>query len=452
MLSDEQMARLIDKLPEDDRDNARSAFKPGAPLGLMEAIYFRLCGPVLGGEMLRAALESRSATACDDPPKRLRCPRCGATTRLMECRERKVVSTVGELAWKRPVYRCPTCKTFSPFDDALGVEPGSRYSPRMAELVDRFGTDMPFTEIIDTLAEFCEFTPAHWYTHRQVGRSGERAAELQHERARVAQRNSRAVAIEQRAKPIGASDTLVIAVDGTGVPMRTGLCNEAKVAVLYLLRDRTTDGSGRDRLQRSREVAWIGDWETFARHVYAEALRLGLRTVGRVVVIGDCADWIDRLQSEFFPGAIRIADFWHTCEYLAEAAREAHGEGTAATRKWLHVVRGKLRRGQLSAVKRALQALPAGESRTAAMRYLRNHHKKMRYDTYLAAGLPIGSGAVEGRCKNLVGTRFKRTGSRWTPDGARPVLSLRVLWRNGDWEQLYPHSTLRHPLARRPAA
>ena len=28
MLSDEQMARLIDKLPEDDRDNARSAFRP----------------------------------------------------------------------------------------------------------------------------------------------------------------------------------------------------------------------------------------------------------------------------------------------------------------------------------------------------------------------------------------------------------------------------------------
>ena len=158
-------------------------------------------------------------------------------------------------------------------------------------------------------------------------------------------------------------------------------------------------------------MAWICDWETFARHVYAEALRLGLRKVGRVVVIGDYADWIDRLQSECFPGAIRIADFWHTCEYLAEAAREAHGEGTAATRKWLHVVRGKLRRGQLAAVRRALQALPAGESRTAAMRYLRKHHKKMRYDTYRAAGLPIGSGAVEGRCKNLVGTRFKRTGS-----------------------------------------
>ncbi len=94
---------------------------------------------------------------------------------------------------------------------------------------------------------------------------------------------------------------------------------------------------------------------------------------------------------------------------------------------------------------RALLQLNPGEKRRDALRYIRNHKSKMRYHEYREQGLPIGSGAVEGRCKNLVGTRFKRTGSRWNVDTAQPILALRVLYRNGDWRDLYPETTLRYP-------
>jgi hypothetical protein len=33
----------------------------------------------------------------------------------------------------------------------------------------------------------------------------------------------------------------------------------------------------------------------------------------------------------------------------------------------------------------------------------------MRYDEYLAAGYPIGSGVVEGACRHLVKDRMERT-------------------------------------------
>ena len=46
----------------------------------------------------------------------------------------------------------------------------------------------------------------------------------------------------------------------------------------------------------------------------------------------------------------------------------------------------------------------------------------MKYDEYLAAGYPIGSGVVEGACRHLVKDRMERAGMRWHPDGAQAML------------------------------
>ena len=43
----------------------------------------------------------------------------------------------------------------------------------------------------------------------------------------------------------------------------------------------------------------------------------------------------------------------------------------------------------------------------------------MRYDRYRKRGLPVGSGVVESACKQIVGSRFKRAGCRWSKAGAK---------------------------------
>ncbi len=43
----------------------------------------------------------------------------------------------------------------------------------------------------------------------------------------------------------------------------------------------------------------------------------------------------------------------------------------------------------------------------------------MRYDVYLAQGLPIVSGSVEGACKNLIKDRMERSGMRMSLEGQR---------------------------------
>jgi hypothetical protein len=61
----------------------------------------------------------------------------------------------------------------------------------------------------------------------------------------------------------------------------------------------------------------------------------------------------------------------------------------------------------------------------------------MKYDEYLAAGYPIGSGVVEGACRHLVKDRMERTGMRWLPSGAQAMLDLRATYLNGEWDAFW---------------
>jgi hypothetical protein len=59
--------------------------------------------------------------------------------------------------------------------------------------------------------------------------------------------------------------------------------------------------------------------------------------------------------------------------------------------------------------------------------YFTAHANRMKYDEYLAAGLPIATGVIEGACRHLVKDRLERTGMRWSASGAQAMLSLRCL-------------------------
>ncbi len=61
----------------------------------------------------------------------------------------------------------------------------------------------------------------------------------------------------------------------------------------------------------------------------------------------------------------------------------------------------------------------------------------MKYDEYLAAGYPIGSGVVEGACRHLVKDRMEQTGMRWRIEGAQAILNLRAIYVNDDWDAFH---------------
>ena len=63
----------------------------------------------------------------------------------------------------------------------------------------------------------------------------------------------------------------------------------------------------------------------------------------------------------------------------------------------------------------------------------------MQYHKYLAKGYPIGSGAVEGPCKHVIGDRLCRSGMRWEQAGAQAILHLRTIRLSGHWDRFVKH-------------
>jgi hypothetical protein len=137
-----------------------------------------------------------------------------------------------------------------------------------------------------------------------------------------------------------------------------------------------------------------------------------------------------------------VLDFIHVCEYVWGAAWSLFREGEPAAEAWVqerlrdilrgrsHLVAAGMRRSA------TLRGLPpkerAGVDKCA--NYLRKYRAYLHYDEYLAAGLPIATGVIEGACRYLVKARMELTGARWRLAGAEAVLCLRSLRASGDWE------------------
>ena len=86
-----------------------------------------------------------------------------------------------------------------------------------------------------------------------------------------------------------------------------------------------------------------------------------------------------------------------------------------------------------------LAALPANEREPVekCVAYLTANISAIRYREFLAAGLPIATGVIEGACRHLVQDRLGITGARWGLASAEAVLRLRALNTNGDWDDYW---------------
>ena len=164
----------------------------------------------------------------------------------------------------------------------------------------------------------------------------------------------------------------------------------------------------------------------------------------RVVV----TDGERRLQKgilRVLPGILLILDFIHALEYLWKAGHAFYEEGSREAEQWVRQHALMILRGQVSQVVKGMRQSATkrklkGSKRKAvdkAASYFYRNRKRMEYDRYLAEGLPIASGAVEGACKNLVKDRMERSGMRWLVDGAEAVLKLRAIHLSGDMEEYW---------------
>ena len=158
--------------------------------------------------------------------------------------------------------------------------------------------------------------------------------------------------------------------------------------------------------------------------------RLGVRAASDVTALADGARWIWRQLDAHLPGAAGVLDIFHASGHLWAAANAHFGEGTAAARAWVEQRRSALVGGGAAAVLAGL----TGAAWEGVRAYFAPHQGHTGYAARLAAGQSIGSGMVEGACKQVVGRRLKQTGARWRVRRVERMAALCAVQATDQWD------------------
>jgi hypothetical protein len=158
-----------------------------------------------------------------------------------------------------------------------------------------------------------------------------------------------------------------------------------------------------------------------------------------VLLDGDRALW--EAKKKHLPEAVGILDLYHVLEYLWKASYCFHPESSQEAESFVTRYLQMLLEGQVGNVigvfRRFLKRQKSRRGKTTGLKraidYFAANREAMRYDEYLEAGYPIGSGVVEGACRHVVKDRMECTGMRWEIEGAQNILDLRTTYLNGEW-------------------
>ena len=144
-------------------------------------------------------------------------------------------------------------------------------------------------------------------------------------------------------------------------------------------------------------------------------------------------------------GVTLVLDLMHVLEKVWKAAYVLHAEGSLDADLWVRDRTLRILSGGVGQVVKGIRQSVTKRGLSGAKRktllgvagYLYRNRARMRYDEYLALGWPIGSGPVEGACKNIIKDRMERSGMRWTEQMAEAIVQLRAIYLSGDFDRYW---------------
>jgi hypothetical protein len=172
------------------------------------------------------------------------------------------------------------------------------------------------------------------------------------------------------------------------------------------------------------------------------AVASGLGTQTQIHGVGDGALWIaNQIEDKFGTQASYLVDFYHICEYLADAAKTCAPNDNKA---WMDIQKGLLKNNEYAVViENLVPYLEADEIEEAQAkvrachRYLSNRVGQLDYKGAIEKGLPIGSGEIESAHRYVIQKRLKLSGAWWKAANVEPMLALRVVRANDDWDEYW---------------
>jgi hypothetical protein len=201
----------------------------------------------------------------------------------------------------------------------------------------------------------------------------------------------------------------------------------------------------------------LTDSDTFQRVALVETQRRGVETAAAVGFVTDGSEWLQKFADHHRADAVRILDLPHAGEHLAPVGQARFGEGSAEAQSWLktqlHALKHDGPTAVVAEVARLVAAQPETPDLAGHLAYLEKRTAHMQYPTFLAAGWPIGDGAVESGNKLVVEARLKGSGMHWARPHVDPMLALRNIVCSDRWDEAWPQivRTLRQQAQQRRA-
>jgi len=415
--------------------------------------------------LLREAVQRGAQAKADASPPV--CPVCGhKLSRLSSGHARTFETRFGSITIQRTRGYCKRCgKWRVPADAALGLEETAGYSPAVQEMAALLASKMPVEEASVVLEHLTGIKVPRATLDREARRQGQRAQRL---RTQLDEQTRRGASDKKPLELTLEPYQMIIQLDAWNIRERDNWGKSAALrragqeperwhwvytGTCFRLDQRSQTAGGRPVISQRGFVATRQGLDGLREQMHAEALRRGLGQAASALVIGDGAVWIWRLADDRFPQARQRLDFYHAVQHLVAVGRALFGQDKEKLQAWLKPLIKQLKNEssvkvirQLEEALAGLAAGPSAESVTKEVNYFHEHHSRMDYRAGRRAGEPIGSGPVEATCRQTQ-CRFKRPGQFWSSQGDEALLCLEMLWRNGRWHLLFPHTSI-HNTAR----
>jgi len=397
---------------------------PAASLALFEK-FRDVCG-----EILQTWVDERFARLAEGGPEVCSCGSRSLTH--VHTRKVSVKTLFGKIVFPYRGYRCSACGAYlRPDDGPLGIPEEGSFSDDVRSLYEPVVAELPHRTANDI---FQRFTGVELSSRGAQGIIDSTARDLREWRE---ERESGEVFKVSSLLAAGEDLVLEVAMDGVMAHI-DGHWHEAKVGTILVRRrgDKTDEGEPKlGEVVAQRYACVYGTPDDLAFEIKRAIREPGWEGIPIAAILGDGSHWIWNLAENHFPGVFQILDTWHLKEHLYEFAN-AHYTDRSRAKAWVQMKIEALRENQAGDVLGGLKRMkPAKKAAREVLQglivYVENNKGRINYQVPWEAGFAVGSGSVEGACKHLVQSRFKRAGMRWKTPGFLNVVELRVARLNG---------------------
>jgi hypothetical protein len=406
------------------------AFRSGADRVLLELLQDSI--PSAAYELARRLMEALLRQQTGNYQRNMKCHDCNGTLQFHGYVARKAKTKMGPIKFSRAHYKGSCGHSAYPLDVCLGLDGEHGVLPDLQLCATRLAAYSSYEQALTTLQELLPVGTFSLHLQENITKTvAEQFDRLWVEETQNVQEGW------LRADTDLVEKTVVVSLDG-------GMCRVRKDSEKYrefklgVLGELGSNG----KIENKTFVGTFDGADKVGERLLAEYLRRELDLVTNIHAVTDGADWIPpRIEALVHPGQklTTVLDWFHATERLKDCANEMYPAKDETNKSWYEMMKKSLMRGHLNKflaqLKVAAQSVSVENSKCeTALKYFSKRRHMLKYQACRKAGLPIGSGIIEGGIRHVAKDRLDCAGMHWIKSGAGRILELRCLSISGRWD------------------